>query len=141
SAARPDRPPLVGRDDELAFLRAQWRNTVRNGRASIVLLCGEAGVGTTRLVDELAEEVADTAMVVRAVYPAYGRLGGLRVAPRSSASSARWATPRSTPACVRSRASCTRRCVASTPRPSRRNRPGRSAAWWRRRRPTGRCSS
>jgi len=80
SAARPDRPPLVGRDDELAFLRAQWRNTVRNGRASIVLLCGEAGVGTTRLVDELAEEVADTAMVVRAVYPAYGRLGGLRVA-------------------------------------------------------------
>jgi class 3 adenylate cyclase/tetratricopeptide (TPR) repeat protein len=80
SAARPDRPPLLGRDDELAFLRAQWRNTVRNGRASIVLLCGEAGVGTTRLVDELAEEVADSAMVVRAVYPAYGRLGGLRVA-------------------------------------------------------------
>src|SRR5437764_409039 len=35
SAARPDRPPLVGRDDELAFLRAQWRNTVRNGCASI----------------------------------------------------------------------------------------------------------
>ena len=80
SAARPDRPPLVGRDDELAFLRAQWRNTVRNGRASIVLLCGDAGVGTTRLVDELAEAVADTAKVVRAVYPAYGRLGGLRVA-------------------------------------------------------------
>ena len=79
SAARPDRPRLVGRDDELAFLRAQWRNTVRNGRASIVLLCGEAGVGTTRLVDELAEEVADAAVVVRAVYPAYGRLGGLRV--------------------------------------------------------------
>ena len=80
SAAHPDRPPLIGRDDELAFLRAQWRNTVRNGRASIVLLCGEAGVGTTRLVDELAEEVADAAKVVRAVYPAYGRLGGLRVA-------------------------------------------------------------
>jgi class 3 adenylate cyclase len=80
SASRPDRPPLIGRDDELAFLRAQWRNTLRNNRASVVLLCGEAGVGTTRLVDELADEVADAALVVRAVYPAYGRLGGLRVA-------------------------------------------------------------
>ena len=80
TATSPDRPPLIGRDDELAFLRAQWRNTVRNGRASIVLLCGEAGVGTTRLVDELAEELMHEALVVRAMYPAYGRLGGLRVA-------------------------------------------------------------
>jgi class 3 adenylate cyclase len=78
--ARPDRPPLIGRDDELAFLRAQWRTAVRDRRASVVLLCGEAGVGTTRLVDELADEVGGTATVVRAVYPAYGRLGGLRVA-------------------------------------------------------------
>jgi class 3 adenylate cyclase/tetratricopeptide (TPR) repeat protein len=80
SATLADRPPLIGRDDELAFLRAQWRNTVRDGRASIVLLCGEAGVGTTRLVDELADELGDEALVVRAMYPAYGRLGGLRVA-------------------------------------------------------------
>lgn len=74
------RLPLVGREDELSFLRAQWRRTVRDRRTNVLLLCGDAGVGTTRLVDELADELGDEALVVRAVYPAYGGLGGPRVA-------------------------------------------------------------
>ena len=76
-----DRPPLVGRADELAFLRAQWRQTVQGTRSAVVLLCGDAGVGKTRLIDELAEELEpEGAHVVRATYPAYGGMGGPRVA-------------------------------------------------------------
>src|SRR5438270_2461670 len=30
-----DKPPLVGRDDDLAFLRAQWRRVVRDQRAAV----------------------------------------------------------------------------------------------------------
>src|SRR5437588_3514966 len=72
--------PLIGRDDELAFLRAQWRRVVRDRRAVVILVTGEAGMGKTRLVDELVAEVADEALVARARYPAYGRLGGPQVA-------------------------------------------------------------
>ena len=84
-----DRPPLTGRHDELAFLRAQWRRTVRDRRSAVVLLAGEAGLGTTRLIEELALDpwgpdgpvpAAGNPIVVRATYPAYGGLGGPRVA-------------------------------------------------------------
>ncbi|MDQ3147648.1 MAG: AAA family ATPase, partial [Actinomycetota bacterium] len=73
-------PALVGRSDDLAFLRSLWQRTQRDGRARVVLVTGEAGVGTTRLVEELCEEVADEAHVVHASYPAYGAIGGPRVA-------------------------------------------------------------
>src|SRR5437588_11316866 len=43
--ATPERLPLVGRDDELAFLRSQWRRVTRDGRSAVVLLAGEAGLG------------------------------------------------------------------------------------------------
>src|SRR5207302_602707 len=36
---------LVGREDELAFLLAQWRRLLRDRRAAVVLLTGEAGIG------------------------------------------------------------------------------------------------
>ena len=71
---------LVGRDDELAFLHTHWRRVRSNGQAQLVVLCGEAGAGKTRLLDQLASEVEGEAHVVRADYPAYGVLGGLRVA-------------------------------------------------------------
>jgi class 3 adenylate cyclase/tetratricopeptide (TPR) repeat protein len=75
-----DGPSLVGRDDELAFLTAQWRRVRRDGRAHVVLLCGEAGSGKTRLVSELARIAALDGSVIRATYPAYGAMGGPRVA-------------------------------------------------------------
>jgi class 3 adenylate cyclase/tetratricopeptide (TPR) repeat protein len=75
-----EQPPLVGRDDDLAFLRAQWRRVVRDQRASVVLVAGEAGMGKTRLLEELSAEIADEAAVAHARYPAYGGMGGPQVA-------------------------------------------------------------
>src|SRR5438270_1346601 len=72
--------PLVGREDELAFLLAQWRRLLRDRRSAVVLVTGEAGIGKTRLVEELAAAVEGEALVARARYPAYGRLGGPQVA-------------------------------------------------------------
>jgi len=74
-------PSLVGRDDELAFLKAQWHRVHRDRQARVVLLCGEAGSGKTRLADELARvALGDDGLVVRSAYPAYGTLGGAAVA-------------------------------------------------------------
>jgi DNA-binding SARP family transcriptional activator len=49
--ARAVGPPLVGRGPERARLGAAWRSS-RAGRARMVLVSGEAGVGKSRLVDE-----------------------------------------------------------------------------------------
>ena len=75
-----DGPPLVGRDDELAFLAAQWRRVKRDRHPHVVLLCGEAGSGKTRLLNELARVAVAGGTAVRTTYPAYGTLGGWRVA-------------------------------------------------------------
>ncbi len=49
--------PLVGRTEELAFLRQRWEAAkVREGQ--VVLLGGEPGIGKSRLVQELKEQVA-----------------------------------------------------------------------------------
>jgi class 3 adenylate cyclase/tetratricopeptide (TPR) repeat protein len=74
------RPPLVGRDDDMAFLRAQWRRVRAERRATVVMLTGDAGVGKTRLIDELVDEAGAEGLVGRTTYPAYGGLGGPRVA-------------------------------------------------------------
>ncbi len=46
-------PPLAGRDDELAWLRAQWQRA-RAGEGALVALLGPPGIGKTRLAAELA---------------------------------------------------------------------------------------
>jgi class 3 adenylate cyclase/tetratricopeptide (TPR) repeat protein len=74
------RVPLVGRADELSFLGSQWRRVVRGGRPAVVLITGDAGVGTTRLAEELAARVSSEGRVAWASYPAYGGMGGSRVA-------------------------------------------------------------
>ncbi|HEY5023338.1 MAG TPA: adenylate/guanylate cyclase domain-containing protein [Acidimicrobiales bacterium] len=73
-------PPLVGRDDELAFLEAQWRRVGRDRKPQVVVVCGDAGSGKTRVTAELARLAERDGTVVRSTYPAYGSLGGSRVA-------------------------------------------------------------
>jgi class 3 adenylate cyclase len=77
--------PLFGRDDELEFLRAQWRRVRRDRRPHFVLLCGEAGSGKTRLLDELGQQASGEGLVVWTAYPAYGAMGGARVAAEIAA--------------------------------------------------------
>jgi DNA-binding SARP family transcriptional activator len=48
--------PLVGRNDELEALKRAWRTAV-SGRATMVLISGEAGVGKSRLAAELLQWV------------------------------------------------------------------------------------
>ena len=57
------RGPLVGRDAELARLRAAWARSAQQGRR-LVLVSGEPGIGKTRLVSEFAAEVAGHGAVV-----------------------------------------------------------------------------
>ena len=49
--------PLVGRDRHLGLLR-QWLDDAVAGRGSAVLLSGEAGIGKTRLAEEVASQAA-----------------------------------------------------------------------------------
>ena len=56
------RVPMVGRVAELDQLRRMWRE-VRAGARRIALISGEAGVGKTRLVAELAASTSDGATV------------------------------------------------------------------------------
>ena len=51
--ARSRSAPLVGRDDELGLLRHILRTSTSHRRAAAVLLIGEAGLGKTRLANEL----------------------------------------------------------------------------------------
>lgn len=48
--------PLVGRTRELGQLLATWEGT-RQGQGAVVLLCGEAGIGKSRLIQELCTHV------------------------------------------------------------------------------------
>src|SRR5207237_2928654 len=48
------RSPLVGRDPELQVMRSLLETSIRRRRAGFVLLLGEAGVGKSRLAEELA---------------------------------------------------------------------------------------
>ncbi len=49
--------PLVGRDAEWSSLLATWRQAAA-GKTSLVILTGEAGIGKTRLLEELRDRVA-----------------------------------------------------------------------------------
>jgi DNA-binding SARP family transcriptional activator/tetratricopeptide (TPR) repeat protein len=53
--SRSDGPllPFVGRSDEMERLRMSWSRAAR-GRGSVVMICGEAGIGKSRLASEFA---------------------------------------------------------------------------------------
>lgn len=52
---------LVGRDVQLESVLALW-DSARRGQGQIVMIAGEAGVGKTRLVEEVAAQVRDAAV-------------------------------------------------------------------------------
>jgi DNA-binding SARP family transcriptional activator len=54
--APPGRVRLVGREHELGLLQERWRDAL-GGSAGLVVLGGEAGVGKSRLLDELSSQV------------------------------------------------------------------------------------
>ena len=49
--------PLVGRAEEVGLLQRRWAQ-VQEGHGQVVLLSGEAGIGKSRLVQELHDIVA-----------------------------------------------------------------------------------
>ncbi|WP_168627393.1 helix-turn-helix transcriptional regulator [Cryobacterium sp. BB307] len=56
-------PDMVGRQSELEALRAVFDEAAA-GSTRVVLISGEAGIGKTRLLEELAAEVADESDVI-----------------------------------------------------------------------------
>jgi tetratricopeptide (TPR) repeat protein len=80
SAPAADDVPLVGRSHELSYLSALWQRVAREELFQLVVLCGEPGSGKTRLASELVDLAAAEGHVVRVAYPAYGPLGGVKVA-------------------------------------------------------------
>jgi class 3 adenylate cyclase len=57
AAGRTGLTPLVGREAEVGLLRERWAQ-VTEGLGQVVLLSGEAGIGKSRLVQVLTEQVA-----------------------------------------------------------------------------------
>ncbi|MGW0763705.1 ATP-binding protein [Streptomyces sp. NPDC002814] len=55
--------PIVGREDELARLSSVLERA-RSGEARAVLVAGDAGVGKTRVLDEISGRAADAGMTV-----------------------------------------------------------------------------
>ncbi len=49
---------FVGREDEIALLLGRWREAV-GGEGQVVLLCGEAGIGKSRMIRNLYDRLAD----------------------------------------------------------------------------------
>ena len=56
-AVRTGLTPLVGREHEVGLLQERWEQA-KEGEGQVVLLSGEPGIGKSRLVQELKEQVA-----------------------------------------------------------------------------------
>jgi class 3 adenylate cyclase len=63
-ASRPEAlTPFVGRDDEIALLLARWRRAAK-GEGQVVLLSGEAGIGKSRVLAALREQIETERCIV-----------------------------------------------------------------------------
>ncbi len=80
----PDGTPgaiaLVGRQAEWETLRRTWQ-TAASGRAQVVLISGEAGIGKTRLAEEMLAWVGRQGAATVAVARCYAGGGSLAYAP------------------------------------------------------------
>jgi len=56
-ALRTATTPLVGRDEEMALLMRRWEQA-KAGEGQIVLVCGEPGIGKSRLAQTMVERLA-----------------------------------------------------------------------------------
>jgi DNA-binding SARP family transcriptional activator len=68
---RLDRP-LIGRDEEVAHLRATFEGVVATRAPRVVTILGPAGIGKSRLVAELAAIAGDGGRVLAGRCPTYG---------------------------------------------------------------------
>ncbi|OQY95329.1 MAG: hypothetical protein B6D39_00085 [Anaerolineae bacterium UTCFX2] len=57
--------PLVGREREWSQILRAWRAVAMGDGAQVLMLCGEAGIGKTRLVEELVQWIARTSRCCR----------------------------------------------------------------------------
>ncbi|MGA9160597.1 MAG: AAA family ATPase [Actinomycetota bacterium] len=58
TATRPvSRTPLVGRDLELSLIRSVWDRAVRSSHPHLVTILGPAGIGKSRLAQDIADEI------------------------------------------------------------------------------------
>jgi class 3 adenylate cyclase len=64
--------PLVGRAAELAKLRELFAQVAGGGGTKLVTICGDAGIGKSRLVRELVAEIEGDATVLIGRCPPYG---------------------------------------------------------------------
>jgi class 3 adenylate cyclase len=74
--------PFVGRDDELARLRAVYEAAVATPAARLAVLLGSPGLGKSRLIDELGHQLGAAATVLAAHCDA---AGGATFAPLAAA--------------------------------------------------------
>jgi class 3 adenylate cyclase/tetratricopeptide (TPR) repeat protein len=58
-AVRPGLTPFVGRESELQLFRERWARVKAEHRGHVLLLCGEAGIGKSRLIRAIEEIVAE----------------------------------------------------------------------------------
>lgn len=75
--------PFVGRAAEMQRLRATLTTAVESGRAGLVSVVGDAGVGKSRLIREFAEQAAETSLVLHGRCLPYGN--GITFWPLSEA--------------------------------------------------------
>ncbi len=66
------RAPLIGREAVMDQVRGVLAEAIESGGARQVTLVGEAGVGKSRLLDDIGDEVADSTTVVRGRCLPYG---------------------------------------------------------------------
>ncbi len=55
---------LIGRDEELALLISRWQRSIQ-GNGQVVLLSGDAGVGKSRMIEELLSSIEEPHQCIR----------------------------------------------------------------------------